>query len=65
MHSPKVWEYPCAHTLGWPSIKRTHTYENLPYNSPCMLLKYHLDYILQINKGKTPIKGTREDKRKD
>ncbi len=52
MHFPEVWEYPCAHTLGCPSIKRTHTYGNLPYNfnNPSLLSEYHLDCILQINK---------------
>ncbi len=33
VHSPEVWERnPQSHTLGCPSLRRTHSYRNLPYN---------------------------------
>jgi hypothetical protein len=32
MGSPKVWEHPWAHALKWPSLRRTHSYKNLPFN---------------------------------
>jgi hypothetical protein len=30
--SPEVQEYPWGHALQHPSLRRTHLYENLPYN---------------------------------
>jgi hypothetical protein len=30
--SPTVWEHPRAHALKWPSLGRTHSYKNLPFN---------------------------------
>jgi hypothetical protein len=30
--SPKVWEHPWAHALKWPSLRRTHSCKNLPFN---------------------------------
>jgi len=32
LHSPEVWEHPRAHALECPSLRRTHSYENLLYN---------------------------------
>ncbi len=30
--SPEVQEHPWGHALKHPSLRRTHLYENLPYN---------------------------------
>jgi hypothetical protein len=32
VHSPEVWEHARAYALGCPSLRRTHSYGNLPYN---------------------------------
>jgi len=32
MYSPEVQEHPWAHALGCPSLGRTYSCENLPYN---------------------------------
>ncbi len=31
VRSPEVWEHARAHALGCPSLRRTHSYGNLPY----------------------------------
>jgi hypothetical protein len=30
VYSPQVWEHPRAHTLRCPSLKRMHSYKNVP-----------------------------------
>jgi hypothetical protein len=42
MCSPEVQEHPQAHTLECPSLRRTHSYKNLPYKlSHPAPQKYH------------------------
>jgi len=61
VRSSEVWEHPRAHTLECPSLRRTHSYGNLPYN--LKTCKLHLDlnknlellrqYFSRFNKGCT------------
>jgi hypothetical protein len=32
VRSPEVQEHPSGHSLKYPSLSRTHLYQNLPYN---------------------------------